>query len=390
MIIGNGAQLKKVMQETAKYKELKDGLWSVREEPWSMAAINIYDEHYLRGVLAASASKQAPIIAEVSASSAAALGDGSIVRGLNQLGRTLENIADNPDHLVFKGLDGKNYELLLDDAMIFLYLDHFVVGDYLKKNDGNFDKTLLQVEKLFQEIAKIPLLAGGMIDAGAVPLEQNIKVSKIVADILKAKHKFVEAEYSATGGLGEEASGHEQFSKTTKDDRKKLVEAIRAYGKEVNPDALAYNAGATHVAIAGQKSKLDWDLIEEVQKADVKMGTYRGYPIHGGSSAADDELIANRGLYWKINKATEPKRDAMGAIARYITKNLRAVEADLTGDISLVLGDKKLIDEVHHPKNISFPPRETTMLFAAKYLDIVGSRGKAYLLKETILKVKAQ
>jgi len=385
MIIGNGAQLKKVMQETAKYKELKDGLWSVREEPWSMVAINVYDEHYLRGVLAASASKQAPIIAEVSASSAAALGDGSIVRGLNQLGRTLENIADNPDHLVFKGLDGKNYELLLDDAMIFLYLDHFVVGDYLKKNDGNFDKTLLQVEKLFQEIAKIPLLAGGMIDAGAVDLEQNIKVSKMVVDILRAQGKFSEAEYSATGGLGEEASGHEEHKMTTDKTRPTVVRAIRDYGKEVNPNALAYAAGATHIAISGKKSEFDWLLLEAVQKEDVREGTIMLFPIHGGSSIADEELEANRGLYWKVNKATEPKRYAMEAIAKHLFVNREAVMADLSGDIEGVFGNKKLMDDVHHPKNISFPPRETTMLFATKYLDVVGSTGKTPYLKEKVL-----
>lgn len=387
MIIGTGKQLEQVMNETARF-EIVDGKLVEKKDPWSMVAINVYDEHYLRGVLAASAIKQAPIIAEISAGSAKSLGDGSIVRALNQLGRTLENIMKHPEPLVFKGMDGTEYNIPLDDAMVFLYLDHFVFGDYLSKNNGNFDKTLIGVENLFKGIAKVPLLAGGMIDAGAVPLKQNKEVSKMVVGILKTEGKFAEGEYSATAGLGEEASGHEEFKITTDKNRGELVEKIVEYGREVNPHALAYTAGATHVAMVGQKVQLDWNLISAIQQAQIKEGTYRGYPIHGGSSAADNELKEYRGVYWKINKATEPKRNSMKAIATYIWDNWQAVMADLSGNLDLVGGDKKAMDDAHHPKNISFPPREAVMLFATLYSDIVGSTGKVPYLKEKVLNVK--
>lgn len=395
MIVGSGEQLKLVMNDTTRYSENVGGSLKEKEEPWSMLANNIYNENFLWGCIAASALKKAPIIAEISAGSGAPLGASKdILRGLNQLNVTLENILAFPDPVVIIGRDGKTYNPIpLGDAMVFYYLDHFVFGDVLKECGGDFNKALKETERIFTEVAKIPHLAGGMIDAGAVPYEQNLKVSKMVVDILRGAGKFVEAEYSATGGLGEEASGTERQEKTTATTRPGVVDRIRKYREEVNPDALAYDAGTTHVAAVGQKAQLDWDLIAAVQEADIKAGTFSGYPIHGGSSAEDYELGLRRGLYWKINKATEPKRNAMRAQAAWALANLRPIMADIDGNVALTgIGDsksaKKAMDNAHHPKYIEMMSRETTMLFVSTYLDVVGSTGKSPYLREEVLKIR--
>ncbi len=385
LIVGTGKQLEIVMKETSRFT-MYNGQIVERRDPWSQVAINVYDEHYLRGVVAASALTKAPIIAEISASSAKALGDGDIDRGVVQLANTLDNFLQYNKPIKFKGIDGIEYEIPLDDAMVFLYLDHFIFGEHLAKNHGNFEKTYTQAEKIWEELAKIQLLAGGMIDAGAVPLEQNIKVSKMVVGIMRNADKFAEAEYTATGGLGDEASGHDKFEKSTDENRAKLVNEIMEYGRQVNPNALAYAAGTTHVAKIGQKEHLDWLLMKLMQQRGLIDGSFRGYPIHGGSSAADYELGLNRGLYWKVNKATEPKRNSMVAVASFILANLPDVMADMSGNLALVEGDKKRMDEAHHPKNISFPPREAVMLFSMAYSDVVGSTEKVPYLKEAILK----
>ena len=126
-----------------------------------------------------------------------------------------------------------------------------------------------------------------MIDASALPYEENLALTKQVTDIAHAMGVSVEAELGrlVTGESGEASEGV-----TRPEDFYTDPEEAKAFCKETGVDALAIAFGTAHGFYTAQP-KLDFDVVKNVAAAT-------GLPLvmHGGSGVSDEgfrQAIAN-------------------------------------------------------------------------------------------------
>lgn len=118
---------------------------------------------------------------------------------------------------------------------------------------------------------------GVMIDASKYPLEENIAVTKTVADICNALNVPVEGEL---GHIGSAANGDETAAEYTKVD-----EAVR-FVKETNVACLAIMVGTAH----GHYKKAPVLAIDRIR--EIKEATKLPLVLHGGSGIPDDQIRA--------------------------------------------------------------------------------------------------
>lgn len=127
-----------------------------------------------------------------------------------------------------------------------------------------------------------------MIDASSLAFEENIAVTKEVADYAHARGVVVESELGAIAGIEDDLVVEDKYGSFTHPDD--VVEFVTRTGI----DSLAIAIGTAHGAYKfkpGQKPQLRFDILEEVQEK------IPGFPLvlHGASSVPQDRLeIFNR------------------------------------------------------------------------------------------------
>lgn len=126
-----------------------------------------------------------------------------------------------------------------------------------------------------------------MIDASALPYEENLALTKQVTGIAHAMGVSVEAEL---GRLVTGESGEQNGGVLRPEDYYTDPEEAKAFCKETNVDALAIAFGTAHGFYTAQP-KLDFDVVKRVAAAT-------GLPLvmHGGSGVSDEgfqKAIAN-------------------------------------------------------------------------------------------------
>ena len=119
-----------------------------------------------------------------------------------------------------------------------------------------------------------------MMDASALPYEENLRLTKMITEAAHAMNVSVEAELGrlVTGeaGSGEEITGANPEDFYTRPDE------AQAFCAETGVDALAIAFGTAHGFYTAQP-KLDFDVVKNVAAAT-------GLPLvmHGGSGVSDD------------------------------------------------------------------------------------------------------
>ncbi len=132
--------------------------------------------------------------------------------------------------------------------------------------------------------------SGIMIDASVHPLEENIRITKNVADICNELGVPVEGEL---GHIGSAAKGDENAEYT------KVDEAVR-FVNETNVACLAVMVGTAH-GYYKKAPKLAIDRIREIKEA-VKIPLV----LHGGSGIPDDQIkVSIEAGIRKINFGTD-------------------------------------------------------------------------------------
>lgn len=123
-----------------------------------------------------------------------------------------------------------------------------------------------------------------MIDASALPYEENLAVTKKVVEIAHAMNVSVEAELGRLV-TGEAGSG-ETHTEMKAEDYYTDADEAKAFVEETGVDALAIAFGTAHGFYTAQP-KLDFSVIERVAKAT-------GVPLvmHGGSGVSDEGFKA--------------------------------------------------------------------------------------------------
>ena len=116
-----------------------------------------------------------------------------------------------------------------------------------------------------------------MIDGSHLPYEENIELSKRVADYAHERGCVVEGELGTLAGIEDDVvveSGHESYTQP---------DQVEDFVKRTGVDSLAIAIGTSHGAFKfkpGQKPQLRFDILDEVSKR------LPGFPIvlHGASS----------------------------------------------------------------------------------------------------------
>lgn len=183
-----------------------------------------------------------------------------------------------------------------------------------------------------------------MIDGSPLSFEENIAVSKLVADACFPSGVPVEAELGKVGGKEDDLEVEGAFCYTDPHEAKEFVE-------RTGVSSLAVAIGTVHGLYQGEP-KLDLNRLSEIRKV-VSIPLV----LHGGSGIPDAMIqeTIKRGIC-KVNYATE----------------LRIAYSD---------GVKKVLDkdpEVIDPKKYGLEGRESVKAFVKKKLEVCGCIDKAW------------
>ena len=186
-----------------------------------------------------------------------------------------------------------------------------------------------------------------MIDGSMLPFEDNVALSKKVADTAHAVGLSVEAELGTIGKTdGEAEDGSDAIIYTNPEDAVTFVQATGV-------DSLAVAIGTCHgIYPKTLKPELKLDLLKEI-KGRVKIPLV----LHGGSNNPDDEIAqAVRLGINKINISSDIK------VAYH--KKMREVLAD---------------ESLREPLTIQPPSIEAMKAVAGQKIDLFDAAGKASL-----------
>lgn len=168
-----------------------------------------------------------------------------------------------------------NYLAKKSTAPVVLHLDHGENKDFIFK----------AIDLGFSSV---------MIDASQLPFEENVAISKEVAEYA---HKFgvtVEAELGHVGA-NDNFENHEETDSVYTE-----VDDVLSFVEQTQVDSLAISIGTAHGNYKGTP-KINFERLEEIHKiADIPL------VLHGGSSSGDDNLnrCAKNGIS-KINIFTD-------------------------------------------------------------------------------------
>lgn len=126
-----------------------------------------------------------------------------------------------------------------------------------------------------------------MIDASALPYEENLKLTKDITEMSHAMGVSVEAEL---GRLVTGESGSTEITNAKPEDFYTDPDEAQAFCEQTGVDALAIAFGTAHGFYKSQP-KLDFDVVKNVAKA-----TNLPLVMHGGSGVSDEgfkKAIAN-------------------------------------------------------------------------------------------------
>ena len=219
-----------------------------------------------------------------------------------------------------------------------------------------------------------------MIDASAKSFEENIAITKRVADAAHAKGVAVEAELGQLGGVEEHVSVSEADAKLT--DPKQAVEFVQRSGC----DSLACAIGTSHGAYKFSGTQgLHFEVVEEIAKILPR------FPLvmHGSSSVPQDEVA-------RINAAGGKLPNAKGVSEDDIAKagKLGVTKINIDTDGRLVWCRVHREHFAQHPDNFDLRPvGKVFMDEYAKYIagknQILGSAGQLDSVRELIKSAKA-
>jgi fructose-bisphosphate aldolase class II len=210
-----------------------------------------------------------------------------------------------------------------------------------------------------------------MIDASSKPYEENIELSKKVADYAHEKGCVVEAELGTLSGVEDDVNVADDAAQYTNPDQ------VEDFMKRTGVDSLAIAIGTSHGAFKfkpGQDPKLRLDILEEVVKR------LPGFPIvlHG-SSAVPQKYV---GI---INENGGAMKDAIGIPDEQLRAAAKSAVCKINIDSDLRLGMTAGIRQhfAEHPEH--FDPRQylgdgrayVKEIVHDKIINVLGSDGKA-------------
>ena len=161
-----------------------------------------------------------------------------------------------------------------------------------------------------------------MIDGSKLPLEENIALSKRVADVGRACGVPVEAELGRVGGKEDDTESKDS-AYTDPAEAKRFVE-------ETGVDSLAIGIGTAH-GVYKVKPVLNTPRISEVKEVvDVPL------VLHGSSGLSDEDVrdCVKRGMC-KVNFATELRQEYLKATRKLLDEDDTVIDPKKIGKVAM-------------------------------------------------------
>jgi ketose-bisphosphate aldolase len=248
------------------YVNTKEMLLKARKENYVVGAFNMVDYTTMSAVVSAAVKKQSPIIIQTSQKTV-------LQMGYKILPAMIRSLAEETE------------------VPIAMILDHGTDIEVIK-NCIKFGWSSV------------------MVDASAKPFEENIKFTKMVADIAHEKNVTVEGELGHIGGIEEHIN--------VKEDKVMLTDPEKAaeFQKRSGVDSLAVAIGTKHGLYKGTVL-LDFERLDKIMKIT-------DFPIiiHGCSDLPENDFkkIISFGPS-KMNISTEIKHVFLNSMKKYLDKN---------------------------------------------------------------------
>lgn len=328
------------------YKDL--GLVNTREMfaravkgGYAIPAFNFNNMEQLQAIIKAAVAEKSPVILQVS-------------KGAREYA--------NPTLLRYMAQGAVAYakELGCEHPEICLHLDH---GD-------SFETCKSCVDSGFSSV---------MIDASALPFEENIALTKKVVEYAHAHDVTVEAELGVLAGVEDEVA-HEESHYTKPEE---VVEFVERTGC----DSLAISVGTSHGAYKFKPEQCTRDpktgrLVPPPLAFDVLAAIEKklpGFPIvlHGSSSVPQEEVDT-------INKYGGKLPDAVGIPEEQLRKAAASAVCKINIDSDSRLAMTAAIRKVFVEKPGEFDPRKylgpardnMQKLYEHKIVNVLGSNNK--------------
>lgn len=243
-------------------QSMKEILEKAKEEKYAVAAYNVNNLEWARFILEASVESKSPVILEVS--------EGAI----NYMGGY--NVVVSMIKALIKDLN--------INIPVAIHLDH----------GKSFESCKKAIDAGFTSV---------MIDASKLPIEENIKITKMVTDYAHERDVTVEAEVGKVGGENID------IAYADINECQKLV-------NETKVDFLAPALGSVHGLYKGTPH-IDFETTKRISEiTDIPL------VLHGGTGIPDEMLLKgiSSGIC-KININTELQIAWMSAVKEFIKEN---------------------------------------------------------------------
>ena len=292
-------------------------------EGYAIGAFNVNNMEIIQGIMQAGSEERAPLILQVSAGARKYAGQPYIMKLVEAA-------------------------LMENDLPVVVHLDHGADFDICKACiDGGFTSV--------------------MIDGSHLPFEENIAVTRRVADYAHERGVWVEAELGKLAGVEEHVSSeHSVYT-----DPDEAVEFVRRSGC----DSLAVAIGTSHGAYKFKgDARLDFERLEKITSL------LPDYPLvlHGASSVPQEFVdMANKyggrlGGAKGVPEAMLRRAAASGVCKINIDSDIRLA---LTANLRRYLAEHP---EEFDPRSYLKPAREAVKLMVQhKIRHVLGCSGKA-------------
>ena len=308
---------------------------------YAIPAFNFNNMEQLQAIIKAAATQKSPVILQVS-------------KGAREYA--------NPTLLRYMAQGAVAYakELGCEHPEISLHLDH---GD-------SFETCKSCVDSGFSSV---------MIDASALPFEENIALTKQVVEYAHAHDVTVEAELGVLAGVEDEVA-HEESHYTKPEE---VIEFVERTGC----DSLAISVGTSHGAYKFKPEQCTRDpktgrLVPPPLAFDVLAAIEEklpGFPIvlHGSSSVPQEEVDT-------INKYGGKLPDAVGIPEEQLRKAAASAVCKINIDSDSRLAMMAAVRKVFAEKPGEFDPRKylgpardnMQKLYEHKIVNVLGSNNK--------------
>ena len=308
---------------------------------YAIPAFNFNNMEQLQAIIKAAATQKSPVILQVS-------------KGAREYA--------NPTLLRYMAQGAVAYakELGCEHPEISLHLDH---GDSLETCKSCVDSGFSSV----------------MIDASALPFEENIALTKKVVEYAHAHDVTVEAELGVLAGVEDEVA-HEESHYTKPEE---VIEFVERTGC----DSLAISVGTSHGAYKFKPEQCTRDpktgrLVPPPLAFDVLAAIEEklpGFPIvlHGSSSVPQEEVDT-------INKYGGKLPDAVGIPEEQLRKAAASAVCKINIDSDSRLAMTAAVRKVFAEKPGEFDPRKylgpardnMQKLYEHKIVNVLGSNNK--------------